>query len=133
MNTKTLFQSIQNGVYIYPLLRNDLELLRTEAITRGFRFYALNALFILNRTDLLHAFYEVGELPDYFGFNWDALEECLLDLSFAPANGYVFAIVHTSYLKDILGTDYDVLTDIFSNAGESWQKDGVIFKLLVDQ
>ncbi len=32
-------------------------------------------------------------LPNYFGWNWDALEECLQDLSWLPANAQI-AIVH---------------------------------------
>jgi RNAse (barnase) inhibitor barstar len=30
--------------------------------------------------------------PDYFGRNWDAVDECLRDLSWLPADGYVLVV-----------------------------------------
>jgi len=32
------------------------------------------------------------QFPSYFGHNWDAAEECLRDLGWLPANGYVLII-----------------------------------------
>ncbi|MFD9036316.1 barstar family protein [Streptomyces sp. NPDC059567] len=34
-------------------------------------------------------FYEGLRLPDYFGWNWDALSDCLRDLTWLPADRYV--------------------------------------------
>ena len=31
--------------------------------------------------------------PSYFGRNWDAVDECLRDLSWLPAEGYVLVVV----------------------------------------
>ena len=31
-------------------------------------------------------------LPGYFGRNWDAVDECLRDLSWLPARGYVLVV-----------------------------------------
>lgn len=36
---------------------------------------------VFDRTTLLHALYQALQLPAWFGFNWDALEECLLELN----------------------------------------------------
>lgn len=41
---------------------------------------------------LLAAVAEAFEFPDYFGANWDALDECLRDMSWAPAAGYVLVV-----------------------------------------
>ncbi len=132
MNNEVIFHLPGNGVYTYPLLSDNIDALSYRAFQQGFKFYSLNALFILNRKELLHALFEVCEFPDHFGFNWDALDDCLRDYSFAPATGYLFAIQHTGHLKQILGSDYELLTEIFRDAGDHWEKQGVLFKLLVD-
>ena len=36
------------------------------------------------------------QFPDYFGENWAALDECLADLSWLPAAGYVVLIRESS-------------------------------------
>ena len=35
---------------------------------------------VFDKTTLLHALYQALQLPGWFGFNWDALEECLFDI-----------------------------------------------------
>src|SRR5713101_8351088 len=47
---------------------------------------------IKSRRDLLLALRDGLRLPDYFGGNWEALEECLKDLSWIPEKRVV--IVH---------------------------------------
>ncbi|MBI3563198.1 MAG: barstar family protein [Gammaproteobacteria bacterium] len=32
------------------------------------------------------------KFPDYFGNNWDALDECLADLDWLPAHGYILIL-----------------------------------------
>lgn len=32
------------------------------------------------------------QFPDYFGNNWDALDECLGDMDWVPADGYVLVL-----------------------------------------
>lgn len=44
---------------------------------------------IRTKTDLLRALADECNFPGYFGFNWDALNDCLADFSRQPAIGYV--------------------------------------------
>lgn len=39
--------------------------------------------------DLLHSLYEEARLPGYFGFNWDALSDCLRDLHWVACHEVV--------------------------------------------
>ncbi|MBI3357322.1 MAG: barstar family protein, partial [Nitrospirae bacterium] len=62
------------------------------------------------------------EFPDYFGHNWDALEECLADLGWLPAKGYVVLITEA---QSVIPTDdegYETLLEILNDAGEAWSK-----------
>jgi hypothetical protein len=40
------------------------------------------------------------QFPPYFGENWDALDECLADLQWLPADGYVLTILDGVRLLD---------------------------------
>jgi hypothetical protein len=62
---------------------------------------------------LLSVFDRSLELPDYFGWNWDALENCLRDLSWLKA--HTVLIRHDGVPKlpsDILGIYLDILSEI---------------------
>lgn len=43
--------------------------------------------------NLCEEFARALRLSDYFGRNWDALEECLADLEWLPAKGYILLII----------------------------------------
>jgi RNAse (barnase) inhibitor barstar len=39
--------------------------------------------------DLFSVVASAMQFPDYFGSNWDALDECLIDMNWLPADGYL--------------------------------------------
>ena len=53
--------------------------------------------------------------PDWFGHNWDALEDCLTDLSWREAPAHVLLIEDPKP-----GDDLGVLIDILRSSAESW-------------
>jgi RNAse (barnase) inhibitor barstar len=66
--------------------------------------------------------------PDWFGRNWDALEDCLTDLSWLPADGYV--LVFEQAKPD---DDFGVLVDVLRSSAEHWAGRGrPFFALFVD-
>lgn len=66
--------------------------------------------------------------PDWFGHNWDALEDCLTDLSWRDAPGHVLIIE-----KPRPGDDLGVLVDILRSSAEFWAGRGKpFFALFVD-
>lgn len=62
------------------------------------------------------------EFPDYFGHNWDALEECLADLEWLPAKGYVVLITDAQSVIPDDDEEYETLLEVLSDAGEAWSK-----------
>jgi hypothetical protein len=63
--------------------------------------------------------------PEWFGRNWDALEDCLTDLSWSPAAGYV--LIFENALSN------GVMTDILASAAEFWRDRGKpFFAVLID-
>ena len=66
--------------------------------------------------------------PDWFGQNWDALEDCLTDLSWLAADGYVLLFEDARP-----GDDFGVLVDVLRSSAEHWKGRGKrFFALFVD-
>lgn len=60
------------------------------------------------------------DFPDYFGHNWDALEECLTDLEWLPAKGYILLITNAAHLLPDDEEEYETFLEILRDAGETW-------------
>ncbi len=57
------------------------------------------------------------EFPQWFGGNWDALEDCLSDLSWSKAAGHVLLIENAGGLP---GDERGILADVLASAAASW-------------
>lgn len=71
-----------------------------------------------DKMSLLENIAKALAFPDWFGRNWDALEDCLTDLSWNEAAGYVLIF------EDARN---DVMTDILASAAEFWRGRGKPF------
>jgi hypothetical protein len=60
------------------------------------------------------------DFPDYFGHNWDALEECLADLEWLPAKGYVLLVTDAGCVLPDDDEEYETFLEILRDAGEAW-------------
>lgn len=66
-------------------------------------------------------------LPVDFGHNWDALSDCLRDLSWLQADGYALLIEHPEGMRQARPKDFDTLLDILDEAAAAWVRDDVPF------
>lgn len=69
---------------------------------------------------LFAEFARAFDFPDYFGHNWDALEECLADLEWVPAKGYVLILTDAEQVLPDDEEDYATFLEVMSDAGEAW-------------
>jgi RNAse (barnase) inhibitor barstar len=70
--------------------------------------------------NLFAEFAQALEFPDYFGHNWDAMEECLADLEWLPAKGYVLLITNAGDVLPDNAEEYETFLEILRDAGEAW-------------
>lgn len=63
---------------------------------------------------------EALEFPEYFGHNWDALEECLADLEWLPGKGYVLLFTEAECVLPEDEDDFATLLEVLNDAGEAW-------------
>jgi hypothetical protein len=95
--------------------------------TRGSRLLVAKIPFA-EKEKLLKNIAAALALPDWFGHNWDALEDCLTDLSWREAPGYVLLFEDAKP-----GDDLGVLLDILRSSAEWWAGRGKpFFAVLVD-
>lgn len=62
--------------------------------------------------------------PEHFGNNWDAFADCLEDLSWHDAKGYVVLYDHYDGLASHAHGQFDTLLEIFQSAVEYWREQG---------
>lgn len=72
------------------------------------------------------------QFPDWFGRNWDALEDCLTDMSWHPAPGYVAILSHADDFRNKEEAEFLLALRVFQSAAESWRAEGVPFWTLVE-
>ena len=70
---------------------------------------------IRSKEKLLAVFADKLRFPKYFGWNWDAFEECLKDLSWLPADQRV-AIVHRDLPFGAGGKNREIYLNILASA-----------------
>ncbi|HET7910381.1 MAG TPA: barstar family protein [Nitrospira sp.] len=63
---------------------------------------------------------EALEFPDYFGHNWDALEECLADLEWLPAKGYVLLFTEAERILSDDEDAFSMFVEVLNDAAEGW-------------
>ncbi len=87
--------------------------------------HVLDGRLLGDKASLLCALSRELHFPDYFGGNWDALDECLADLSW-HAGPLRLLITHAESLPDDLR---ESLVEIFLGAAKLWAEEGRPFAL----
>jgi RNAse (barnase) inhibitor barstar len=78
----TLLDSGESGLFLLEGLGDsDTEMVALQARARGYQFLNLDCRAVGDKAALMQAARQAFELPAYFGENWDALTDCLMDLS----------------------------------------------------
>ena len=91
-----------------------LQKLKTEI------FY-LDGREIRDKQSFLQKMAEVMRFPDYFGYNWDALEECITDLDWCPAARYILIYDYPEAFSKVEPEEWKIAYDILRSAVEYWQ------------
>jgi RNAse (barnase) inhibitor barstar len=110
----------RSGVYRSTDDAVILEVLRGS----GFDVIALSFAAAQGKESALKALAEALGFPEWFGGNWDALEDCLSDLSWRDAPGWV--LIFRDF-KGLSRDDFGVLVDVLAGTAESWAERGKLF------
>lgn len=85
-----------------------------------------------NGSGLIAMLAEAFEFPDYFGGNWDAVNDCLRDLEWLPAENYALVVNGSGELWQTAPEAAGALIASWQLAAESWAGVGVGFHLIFE-
>jgi RNAse (barnase) inhibitor barstar len=115
------------GVHYLP--HGPLDKLLAGAKAAGCLVLHIDLAAARNKEELLGAVAKGLRFPQWFGHNWDALSDSLLDMGWLPATGYVIILEHCDGIHGRAEADFVVLMQVFQEAAETWREDGVPFWL----
>lgn len=70
--------------------------------------------------------------PEWYGVNLDALHECLADLGWRPAPGYVLVLTRCSTLVEHDAEGFSRLLHVIADVAGLWRAQGIGFWCLFD-
>lgn len=99
----------------------------------GWHLFRLDGRRARNKASFLQAATAAMHFPGYFGRNWDAFEECINDLSWAPARGYVLIYEHVWWLACEQPAAWRTAQAILHEACCNWASQDTPFLVLLRQ
>ncbi|WP_433330889.1 barstar family protein [Spirillospora sp. CA-294931] len=116
------------GVYQVPSLNSKEDL----AAKAGWRVFRLDGRIAADKDAFLRLAADAFDFPEWFGANWDALEDCLTDLAWAPADrGYLVLYEGWAALADNDQASFRTVLDVFAEAVEKWRDTGTPMAVLL--
>jgi Barstar (barnase inhibitor) len=97
----------------------------------GWHLAHLDGGAIGDRGDLLAAIGEALQFPAYYGQNWDALEECITDLAWLPARGYLLLYDQADRLALREPEVWRIACETMREAALVWARQSTPFYILV--
>lgn len=126
----SLLLSTAPGLYRWPTSLSVRTLAQTvDAL--GWRFFHLDGRRARDKMGFLRAAAEAMAFPDYFGENWDAFEECINDLAWSPAPGYVLLYEHVWWFACAHPAEWRTARSILQDACTNWALQDVKFFVLL--
>ena len=117
------------GIYHMPFAA-DLAL-EEAAESLDYPMHRVDLSKVTDKAGFLAAIGSALNFPDWYGHNWDALADCLTDLSWMAADGYVIVLDHADTFAAACPTDFATALSIFQDAADTWREDGIPFWTLV--
>jgi hypothetical protein len=87
---------------------------------RGFVARTLEGRRCRTKRTLLDELARAFEFPAHFGWNWDALEDCLTDLDWLPGEGYRLVVRAADRLLARDETSYATFIALLADVGRAW-------------
>lgn len=126
------FSDLKNASWqcVHFALPEQVGKVKTELSTSSIVSFELDASPIKNDEILFSEISNSFGFHDYFGGNWDALDECLLDVERNEAEGYVLFITNSNELWSDAAYTAGKLVSVWQSAAEQWSQENTPFHLV---
>jgi RNAse (barnase) inhibitor barstar len=126
-----LFSSYRNSGVFHMDTDLDEAAVQATAVAGGLEFARVDLREVNDKSGLLEAIAGALEFPDYFGMNWDALDECLTDLSWRPVSGHVILLSGFRPSGEEGAVDAANLVRVLEGVAEYWKQREVPFYVIL--
>lgn len=117
-----------SGVY---QLNDDARQLAEAATQAGLCTWRVDIGHAHDKKDFLHLVSTTMNFPKTFGGNWDAFADCLRDLSWIEARGYLLILEKSKHFCGAHRHEFDQAVEILGEAAEFWKGQGTPFWALI--
>lgn len=115
-----LLDPANNGAYFFD--HNDRESLVEAATEAGLHAAPIDFAGCAGKDDALARIAAALRFPEWFGGNWDALADCLGDLSWLDGAGQLLVFDDAWGWRERDGEDFATLLDICGEAAQGWTR-----------
>lgn len=123
-----LIDSGRAGIYQVP---PDIDAFEAAAADNDFAAWRVDLAEVRSKQELLDAIARELAFPEWFGVNWDALEDCLTDLAWCAASGYVLILANAGGFAAAEPAEFETALEVLDGAAEYWYDEDVPFWVLV--
>jgi len=106
---------------------DDLADLRKAAQHNHFLCKQVDLAGCRDKAGLLDRIARALQFPATFGGNWDALSDCLGDLSWLPAKGYWIDFPHAAEFRLASPETFETLMSVLADAAATWTPQKIAF------
>ena len=125
----SILEARKGGIWFLPA-NVDSRTVHSTAKKAGYTLFHIDGKSIERKEQLMNNLATTLRLPKTFGHNWDALEECLVDLDLPEADGLGLYYDHIDGLLEAHPDQFETLVEICRDAVASWKEDGTPFVVL---
>jgi RNAse (barnase) inhibitor barstar len=111
-------------------LTGDLDKIEQTAAGAGLMVIRIDLKGLASKAGILGRVARALDFPDWFGKNWDALNDCLTDLSWLDGRGWVIIFENSKHLAARKPQVFHSAVEVFQAANDYWRQAGKPFWVL---
>ena len=109
----------------------DTRVIAEAARAAGLALWRLDIVHVHDKQGFISLVAKALDFPEWFGGNWDAFEDCLGDLSWHPAPGYVLLLEHGKHFGAGHKQEFVTALEVLDGVAEYWHAQGKPFWAIV--